>query len=275
MRPWTEIENNVIVEGYFEMLAADLSGQQYKKSEHNRNLQSIIKRTRGAIEYKHQNISAILMELGETWIPGYAPATNYQRSLVSVVLRHLQQNEQYDKAKHSVYNLSNSVVSRSLVKEPAPTLRSSVPQKNDDQSSNIAVKFDVAERDSRNRILGRAGEQLVLYHEKSVLKSAGRADLARDVRWVSEETGDGLGYDIASFLPDGRNRLIEVKTTNGYRYTPFQISLNELEVSKQNQEVWYLVRVWNFLRTPHAYELCSPLDTRVKLVANNYEARFY
>ena len=41
-------------------------------------------------------------------------------------------------------------------------------------------------------------------------------DLARKVRWVSEEDGDGAGYDIASFGPDGRARLIEVETTNGW-----------------------------------------------------------
>jgi hypothetical protein len=32
---------------------------------------------------------------------------------------------------------------------------------------------------------------------------------------VSQEGGDGAGYDIASFAPDRRSRLVEVKTTNG------------------------------------------------------------
>jgi hypothetical protein len=47
---------------------------------------------------------------------------------------------------------------------------------------------------------------------------------------MSEEDGDGAGYDIASFAPDGRPRLIEVKTTNGWERTPFHISRNELAV---------------------------------------------
>ena len=67
-------------------------------------------------------------------------------------------------------------------------------------------KFDVAVRDERNRALGRAGEESVVAHERSALKVAGRDDLARKVRWVSEEEGDGAGYDIASFMPDGRER---------------------------------------------------------------------
>ena len=63
------------------------------------------------------------------------------------------------------------------------------------------------------------GEERVLAHERASLRSAGRDDLARKVRWVSEQDGDGAGYDIASFAPDGQVRLIEVKTTNGWERT--------------------------------------------------------
>lgn len=97
-----------------------------------------------------------------------------------------------------------------------------------EQMLAIARKCDVAARDERNRVLGRAGEELVLEHERASLAAAGRGDLARSVRWVSEEDGDGAGFDIASFDPDGRPRLIEVKTTNGWERTPFHITRNEL-----------------------------------------------
>ena len=69
---------------------------------------------------------------------------------------------------------------------------------------HIARKLDVAARDERNRALGRDGEERVLAHERAALKSAGRDDLARKVRWVSEEDGDGAGYDIASRRTDAR-----------------------------------------------------------------------
>jgi hypothetical protein len=39
----------------------------------------------------------------------------------------------------------------------------------------------------------------VLAHERAALRTAGRDDLARKVRWVSEEDGDSAGYDTASF----------------------------------------------------------------------------
>ena len=83
---------------------------------------------------------------------------------------------------------------------------------------HIARKFDVAERDERNKALGHAGEERVLLYVRSALRSAGRDDLERKVRWVSEEDGDGVGYDIASFTPDDRSRLIEETVLNSVRW---------------------------------------------------------
>ena len=71
------------------MLAMETSRQPFNKAEHNRALQQVIGRGRGSIEYKHQNVSAVLKGLGETWIEGYKPAFNYQRSLEMAVIRWL------------------------------------------------------------------------------------------------------------------------------------------------------------------------------------------
>lgn len=65
---WTDAENDRIVADYFAMLAADVAGRRYSKAAHNRALQAVIGRPRGSIEYKHQNISAVLKGLGEEWI---------------------------------------------------------------------------------------------------------------------------------------------------------------------------------------------------------------
>jgi hypothetical protein len=86
---WTDEQNAAIVADYFAMLAADIVGRPYSKAEHNRLLQALIDRPRGSIEYKHQNISAVLKGLGEEWIPGYKPAFNFQASLVDAVVRWL------------------------------------------------------------------------------------------------------------------------------------------------------------------------------------------
>jgi len=112
-------------------------------------------------------------------------------------------------------------------------------------------------------------------HERTALRTAGRDDLARKVRWVSEEDGDGAGYDIASFAPDGLPRLIEVKTTNGWERTPFHITRNELAVAEERRSEWRLFRLWNFSREPKAFELHPPLDAHVSLTATTFQASFH
>ena len=139
----------------------------------------------------------------------------------------------------------------------------------------IALRFDVAARDDRNRSLGRAGEERVLAQERETLRRAGRHDLARRIVRVSQERGDGAGYDIASFTPEGAERLIEVKTTNGaWDRTPFHISANELRVADERRADWRLVRVFNFARSPRAFELCPPLSAHVALTATSFRADF-
>ena len=103
---------------------------------------------------------------------------------------------------------------------------------------------------------------------------ADRFDLAKQVRWVSEEEGDGAGYDIASFSSGGHTRLIEVKTTDGWERTPFHITKNELAVAEERCTEWLLLRLWNFARKPRAFELHSPLDAHMTLIATSFEARF-
>ena len=132
--------------------------------------------------------------------------------------------------------------------------------------------FDVAGRDERNRSLGQAGEERVLHHERAILTNAGRQDLARKVRRVSQEDGDGAGYDISSFTPEGKSRLIEVKTTNGWERTPFHVSRNELAAADENRDSWTLFRLWNFSREPRAFEFRPPLDAHVELAATSFQA---
>jgi hypothetical protein len=74
---------------------------------------------------------------------------------------------------------------------------------------------------------------LPLKWHRARLEVAGHGRLAAQVSHISVERGDGLGYDILSFEPDSRERLIEVKTTRFGEYTPFYVSANELEVSRQ------------------------------------------
>jgi hypothetical protein len=269
---WSDSENDAIVADYFAMLASELAGHTINKAERNRALQAFIKRGRGSIEYKHQNISAILLGLGETWIAGYKPAFNFQRSLEKAVLRWLDAHPGWITRAPSPMAAKGMAESAALWIGPPPTMSNAPEPEEAEQAMVIARRYDVAERDERNRALGKAGEELVVKHERRNLASAGRHDLAELVRWVSDADGDGAGYDIASFHPDGSARLIEVKTTNGWERTPFHISSNELAVSEERRAEWCLVRLWNFSRTPRAFELYPPLETHVALTATSFRA---
>ncbi|MEN3973722.1 DUF3883 domain-containing protein [Emcibacter sp. SYSU 3D8] len=272
---WTDEENDAIVADYFSMLADDLVGRSYSKAEHNRLLQAATGRARGSIEFKHRNISAVLQALGETWIPGYKPAFNFQSSLVDVVNRWLDRHPDW---LVPIARLGEGVAPAVFAEEailwigPPPTQTNRPPPAELEQMAAIARKYDVAERDARNRVLGSAGEERVLAHEHANLRAAGRTDLANRVRWTSHVDGDGAGYDIESFEPDGDKRLIEVKTTNGWERTPFHITRNELEVADAQCEDWRLMRLWNFSREPRAFELRPPLRAHVSLIATNFQA---
>ena len=272
--PWTDAENDQIVADYFAMLADDLAGRHYNKAEHNRALQGQLGRSRGSIEYKHRNISAVLQWLGQPWIIGYKSALNFQGSLIEAVVRWLDRSPDYLSSVRVASAVTGLEVPAELFVGPPPTLSNRPPPTELEQILAVARKFDAAGRDERNRILGRAGEVRALAHEKATLAGAGRSDLADRVRWVSEEEGDGAGYDIASFSPEGDNRLIEVKTTNGWARTPFHVTRNELAVAEAQPQEWCLFRLWNFAREPNAFELRWPLDAHVTLIATSYEARF-
>ena len=273
---WTDIENNLIVADYFAMLADDVSGRPYSKAEHRRALLPLLNnRSEGSIEFKHQNISAVLVGLGEDRIPGYKPAFNYQMALEDAVDRWLAENPSWLTRVVTGPQENELREAPQIWVGPPPTLSNQPPPQELEQVLRVARKFDVAARDERNRALGRAGEERALKHERAQLRSAGRDDLARKVIWVSEEEGDGAGYDIASFETDGRPRLIEVKTTNGWERTPFHITRNELAVAEERRSEWCLFRLWNFSREPKAFELRPPLDAHVSLTATAFQASFH
>ena len=272
--PWTDAENELIVADYFAMLAADLAGRPYNKAEHNRRLRSQVDRSRPSIEFKHRNISAVLKGLGESWITGYLPAFNIQTSLTDAVAHWQHRHPEFEMPAPHVNKPADSQETTQLPIELPPTLRNHPPPDELEQMQAIARKFDVAARAERNRALGRAGEERALAHEQTILNGVGRSDLARRVRWVSEEDGDGAGYDIQSYSPKGQTRLIEVKTTNGWEQTPFHITRNELAVAENRPTEWCLLRLWNFARKPRAFELRPPLHAHVTLIATSYEARF-
>ena len=273
--PWTDEEKDIIVADYFAMLAADLAGRPYVKAEHNRRLRTRLDRSRPSIDFKHRNISAVLKVLGEGWLSGYLPAFNVQASLEDAVARWLHRHPEFKVLAARVNRDGAAEKTAQLVIALPPALRNHPPPDEFKQMQAIARKSDAAAQAERARVLGRAGEERVLARERAFLASVGRPDLAERVRRVSEEDGDGAGYDIESWFPEDQARLIEVKTSYGWERTPFHITRNELTVAKNRPAEWCLLRLWNFARQPRAFELRPPPNAHVTLIASSFEARFH
>jgi hypothetical protein len=265
---WNDEELDFIIADYFSMLHSELKGASYNKSAHRRTLIDRIGRTEGSVERKHQNISAVLNELALPTISGYKPLPNFQKSIIDAIDRYLTLNPQ-NLNPEPAESLSEAP---SLFIEPAPLL--GPVSYRDEELARLVRKFDPVERDFRNRSLGKAGEALVFAFERQHLIAHGRPDLARKVRWVSQEDGDGAGYDIRSYDPKGAERLLEVKTTNGLQTTPFYLTRNELSFSNARPQEFRICRLYDFSRQPKMFELEPPIEKLVRLEPISFSASF-
>ena len=269
-KPWQDSELDAIIADYFSMFADDLAGRPYVKSRHSADLMERIGRTHRSVEFKHQNISAVLDELGLPWIPGYMPKRNYQNAIFDGIDRYLTQHP--DVLAPVAPQEAEPIPSSVVFVDPPP--RAMAPQPIPDRLKRLVQKFDPVERDLRNRSLGRAGEAFVVDIERKQLMQADRQDLARKVRWVAEEDGDGAGYDILSFNPTGGERLIEVKTTNGAARTPFFLSRNERSMATERPLDLSIYRVHLFAKRPRIFTISPPLEDAVQLTPETWRASF-
>jgi len=268
-KPWRNDELDSIMVDYFAMLADDLAGIPYVKSHHSAALMTRIGRTHRSVEFKHQNISAVLEELGMPWIPGYKPKRNYQNAIFDAIDRYLTQHPAlFEATPHApeVPKVPNVFVD-------APT-RAISDVKVPERLERLVRKFDPVERDHRNRTLGKAGEEFVVQIERARLLKINRDDLARKIRWVAAEDGDGAGYDVLSFDTTGRERLIEVKTTNGAARTPFYLSRNECELAEERPNDWHIYRVHLFAKNPRIFTIAPPLKAMLNLRPESWRASF-
>jgi hypothetical protein len=267
---WQDDELDAIVGDYFAMLALELEEQPYTKSKHSAALMGRIGRSHRSVEFKHQNISAVLDELGMPWIKGYRPKLNYQNAIFDAIDRYLTRYPAIIQTSSPPLHAASSP-SPIFVAPPTPTTRiEPVPVR----LRRLVRKFDPVERDHRNRALGKAGEEFVMELERRRLEEVDRSDLARKIRWVSAEDGDGAGYDVLSFETNGRESLIEVKTTNGSARTPFYLTRNEREVAVERPLDWRIYRVHLFAQNPKVFTIIPPLENAVNLSPETWRASF-
>jgi len=164
--------------------------------------------------------------------------------------------------------IENAETDSSLIEEAPPF------SINLGDSYNFTPKhIDYLKKAKNQKKLGLAGELMVLKFERDRLVSTGNRFLADKVKHISEECGDGAGYDILSCDEKGFKRYIEVKTTTGPIDTPFMISSNELIFSRLHSESFYLYRVFDFDKETNKAKLFiikGDLSKHLKLKAQQY-----
>lgn len=255
------------------MLQAELNGHSYRKSQHREALiPQLSGRSKGSVEFKHQNISAVLAELDRPYIDGYKPRGNYQGILATEVERYLEDHPRFLEQLAAAPTLNPisvpqpSTADRSQIfveppEMPVPTTRVEKPW-----LSRKGQKIDFAERDAANRALARLGEEFVFDVERNRLREEGRDDLASKVRWVSQEIGDGLGFDILSYdETDESEMILEVKATGRNILSAFYVTANEVRCSEDIPDQYHLFRVFNLAREPRIYVLHGSLRERCQL----------
>lgn len=130
---------------------------------------------------------------------------------------------------------------------------------------------DWSQKQTTTKLLGDAGEELLIEFEKAKLKEAklfDKADLVTKVK-------DGCGYDVLSFDTNGNEIHIEVKTTTGNEDEPFYFSINEKEYLEQHSENYFLYRLHQFRLNPNRakYFILSATDflRKAEFNATNFE----
>lgn len=274
---WSRVEVETCVADYLQMLTLQLNGQSFNKTERIRALMTRLDgRSKSSVEYKFRNISAVMRELGWPTVNGYKALENFQLLLLDVTESQLQSNLPLQAA------VENAVQRPAVAAEPHALAQAWVlapqPAKVKEAPAEYAPSFSPARRDylaqeARNRSLGKAGELFVLELEVQRLHAAGKKTLADRIEHVSSTQGDGLGYDVLSFEEDGRERLIEVKTTAFDELTPFFVSRNELARSSSDAPQYQLYRVFDFRHRPRVFSLPGAIATHCSLDPVSYLAR--
>jgi hypothetical protein len=278
-RNWSREEVEATVSDYLAMLQEELTGRPYNKTEHRRKLSKLLhERSDGAIERKHQNISAILLQLGLPCIEGYKPLANYQQLLFEIV------EDLTCQAKHLLGSLAADVQAPAVIPSVENILRTEVSAPALLMSKHLGYSDRVCEphiprvvnyleREAANKSLGTAGEEFVVRFETARLLAARADHLASKIERVSVTAGDSAGFDVLSFEETGKERFIEVKTTRYGSETPFFVSRHEVAVSRKERDRYRVYRVFDFRHDPRFFQKCGQIDEMFLLEPAQYEAR--
>lgn len=273
---WSKEEVALIVHDYFDMLSLELANRPYNKTAFRQRILPLLKnRSSGSVEFKHQNISAVLLTMGLPFIKGYKPRSNYQQMLEEEVAVYLKRNRSavepgFEQFASTQATMAKKVVDYASLLADAPALSGF----QESEPTYRPIKINYLEREQNNRKLGEEGEALVIAYEHSRLQKAGKEALADKIEWVSKERGDGTGFDILSRNENGTDRYIEVKTTKLTKETPIYLTRTEVNFATHKQNNFYLYRLYNFDAAPGMFIKQGAYNGYCRLVAESYKGYF-
>ena len=73
---WSDAEFDAAVQAYLQMLGHEHRREPYQKAAFSREYRDgpLAARSKQSFDYRMRNISAVLKDMGESWLPGYVPA---------------------------------------------------------------------------------------------------------------------------------------------------------------------------------------------------------
>lgn len=184
-------------------------------------------------------------------------------SMCDMILKRVMQDEEllnmYEERRNKYYDpayhlLVQDIVYSAVYFEDPEYLEEEekeVPVKEFDLQAKInpihlkGAHVDYIQQAKTNKEIGDSGEEFVYQHERSLVKKY-KLGHQKQVRRVAKLDGDGLGYDILSYDKYGKEKYIEVKTTAGKEDGSIFITANELKMSEEHPEQYYLYRVYDF-----------------------------
>lgn len=273
---WTEFEVEAVVRDYFQMLLSEMAGRRFNKTAHRRELKQLLNnRSDASIEFKHQNITAVMMLRQYPYIAGYKPASNYQKALAPAVDSYLTDHPELFalfEADSRVVPEIPSVANLLSRLENAPKREERRHLVREPGAIYIPAQPNYLAMEASNSLLGERGEEFVINYEKARLIHAGEVQLADQIEQVSLTVGPTAGFDIHSYEVDGKDRFIEAKTTKYGKTTPFYVTPNELRFSREHAERYHLYRVFGFRLEPKLFEVSGNLEERCRLIPSQYLA---
>ncbi len=277
---WTQDEVTAAVRDYFAMLRAELVGQPYSKTAHRRALiEHLNGRSHGSVERKHQNISAVLVQIGLPYITGYKPLGNYQALLAREVERFIGRNS-------DIMDAVRADVERPAEMPALDDYLGSLVDAPSDDDFVTGVLLETTHPLERPGALApttwrrsRATDPSVLQERSSSWPMSGGGcprPLGEPSQTRSSTSRRRMAMRLAStcrsFDSRGGDLFIEVKTTRYGVLTPFFVSSNELGFSRAKRDSYRLYRVFEFRERPRLFVLPGAVDERCALYPQVYRA---